>query len=203
MSGSLWPRRDAWLLVGAALAFSCSASSAQVTLRQLATAPPPPTPTVSAPVLARTIERIPEGTEVRVRLDEQLSSATATPGDTFSFSTDEDIRLADGSIIPAGYRGKGEVTEAHKKGMLGKAGELNVRLDYVRIGDVRVRLRANKSEEGQSSVTTTVVLTLLITPLFLMHHGHEVVFPKGQPIIAYVDEDKDVPFPIARPPKND
>ena len=102
-------------------------------------------PAVSAPVLERPLERIPEGTEVRVRLDEQLSSATSSSGDTFSISTDEDIRLADGAVIPSGYRGRGEVTAAHKKEMLGKAGEISVRLDYIRIGDVRVHLRAAKN----------------------------------------------------------
>ena len=140
---------------------------------------------------------------MKLRLEDQLSSASATAGDTFAISTDEEIRLPDGTVIPAGFRGKGEVTEAHKKGMLGKAGELSVRLDYVRIGDVRVHLRADKSAEGKNSVTTTVVLTLLITPLFLMHHGHEIVFPKGQLITGYIDQDTDIPLPIPEPPKGD
>ena len=79
------------------------------------TAPAPPL--TEAPPPARTSVRIPEGTEVRVQFDEQLSSATASSGDTFSISTDEDIRLSDGTIIRAGYRGKGEVTSADKNGL--------------------------------------------------------------------------------------
>ncbi|HEV2365762.1 MAG TPA: hypothetical protein VGS12_16350 [Caulobacteraceae bacterium] len=63
--------------------------------------------------------------------------------------------------------------------MLGKGGDLNVRIDYFRIGDTRVHLRANKGGEGGNTTTTTVVLRVLITPLFLMRHRHEVVFPKG------------------------
>ena len=137
---------------------------------------------------------------MRVRLEEQLSSATAAAGDTFSISTDEEIRLPDGTVIPAGYRGKGEVTEAHKKEMLGKAGDLSVRVDYIRTGDARVHLRAIKGGEGKDTVTTSVVLSLLLTPLFLMQHGHEVVFPKGSQITAYVDDDTDLPLPIAQPP---
>jgi hypothetical protein len=138
-----------------------------------------------------------------VRFEEELSSATAQAGDTFSISTDDEIHLDDGTVIPAGYRGKGEVSEAHKKEMLGKAGELKVSLDYVRIGDVRVHLRANKSGEGQNTLTTTIVLTVLLTPLFLMHHGHEIVFPKGTTVTAYVDEDTTIPLPVAPPPKAD
>jgi hypothetical protein len=191
----------------AAVALCSSSLSAQVTLRQIALpASPPPARTATpayVPMPTTGAERVPEGTEVAIRLDEPLSSATASAGDVFSISTDEDIRLADGMVIPAGYRGKGEVTAAHKKEMLGKAGELAIRLDYVRIGDVRLHLRAVKSVEGKSTLTTTLVLTLVVTPLFLMHHGHEVVFPKGQRIVAYVDDDAVIPFPIARPPVED
>jgi hypothetical protein len=168
--------------------------------------PPPQSAAHAAPTLPvsapRALVRIPEGTEVRVQLDEPVSSATASVGDTFSISTDEEIHLADGTVIPAGFSGRGEVTSAEKKGMLGKAGELSVRLEYIKIGDVHVHLRANKGEEGKSGVTTTIVLTVLLTPLFLMHHGHEVVFPQGQQLAAYVDEDADVALPIALPPRH-
>ncbi len=167
------------------------------------TAPAPPLTEAPAPPPARTSVRIPEGTEVRVQFDEQLSSATASSGDTFSISTDEDIRLSDGTIIRAGYRGKGEVTSADKNGMMGKAGQLNVRLIYMKIGDMRVRLRASKGEEGKNAVTSTVVLTVLFGPLGLIKHGHNIVIPKGQTMVAYVDDDADIPFPVAPPPRGD
>jgi hypothetical protein len=200
MSGLIRRGRWAWLTATATLSLTVSGVSAQ-TAAPLAPAQhaSPSSPAALPP----NSERIPEGTEVKVRFDEDLSSATAQAGDTFSISTDEDIRLDDGTVIPAGYRGKGEVSDAHKKEMLGKAGELKVRLDYVRIGDVRVHLRANKSGEGQNTLTTTIVLTVLLTPLFLMHHGHEIVFPKGTTVTAYVDEDTTIPLPIADPPKAD
>ena len=168
--------------------------------RPLAVPAPPLTET---PPPARTSVRIPEGTEVRVQFDEQLSSATASSGDTFSISTDEDIRLSDGTIIRAGYRGKGEVTSADKNGMMGKAGQLNVRLIYMKIGDMRVRLRASKGEEGKNAVTSTVVLTVLFGPLGLIKHGHNIVIPKGQTMVAYVDDDTDIPYPVAPPPRGE
>ncbi len=167
-----------------------------------------PTPAAApVPVLAaappKTLERIPEGTEVRVRLDDRLSSQTSVEGDEFTISTEEAIRLADGTVIPAGFRGRGEVVSAHKKEMLGKGGDLAVRIDYFRIGDTRVPLRANKGGEGGNTTGTTVVLTVLLTPLFLMHHGHEMVFPKGTPITAFVDNNTDIALPIPNPPAED
>jgi len=162
-------------------------------------------PSVPQPIVAvvNATEKLPEGTEIKVRLDQALSSATAVAGDTFAISTVEEIRLPNGTVIPAGYRGKGTVTAAEKRGMLGKAGQLDVSLDYVRIGEVRVHLRANKGGEGKSGVTTTIVLSLLITPLFLMHHGHEMVFPKGQVVTTYVDDDATIALPLAPAPKDD
>jgi hypothetical protein len=146
---------------------------------------------------------MPEGTEVQLRLGERLSSATAAVGDTFEIVSDEEITLADGTILPAGYSGRGEVTIAEKNGMLGKSGELGIRVNYLKVGTVRVHLRANKSGEGKSGVTNTVVVTLLFGPLGLLVHGHSIVYPKGQPITAYVDQDTQIDLPLAPPPRAD
>ena len=99
------------------------------------------------PAVARML-KVPEGAEVRVKLGERLSSATSAEGDTFSFVLEEPIELPDGSVVPAGYVGRGEVVQVDKAGMVGKPGQLNVRLEYLKIGSTHVRLRANKG--GQS-----------------------------------------------------
>ena len=56
-------------------------------------------------------------------------------GDTFEVVSDEEITLADGTILPAGYSGRGEVTIAEKNGMLGKSGELGIRINYLKCGN--------------------------------------------------------------------
>jgi hypothetical protein len=48
-------------------------------------------------------------------------------------------------------------------------------------------------------VGATVVLTVLITPLFLMHHGADLTYPRGQKITAFVDEDTKLAFPVTPP----
>ena len=132
-------------------------------------------------------------------MDDPLSSKTSSAGDMFAFRTTEAIRLSDGTVLPQGYRGRGEVTDVEKKGMLGKAGHLNIRLNYIKIGDVHLRLRRSTGAEGKSGVATTVALSLIVTPLFLMHHGADAIIPKGQTMTAFVDEDTDIPLPIALP----
>ena len=61
--------------------------------------------------------KVAEGTEVSIRFDEKLSSATNTEGDQFSVSLNEDIELPGGVVIKPGYRGKDEVTSAQKRAL--------------------------------------------------------------------------------------
>lgn len=158
-----------------------------------------PTPLTSP---ARLSIKIPEGTEIRIEIDDSLSSKTSSAGDMFAFRTTEAIHLPDGTVLAEGYRGRGEVTDVEKKGMLGKAGHLNVRLDYIRIGDVHMHLRRSTGVEGKSGVGTTVALALIVSPLFLMHHGAEAVIAKGQAMTAFVDEDTQIPNPPPAPSVN-
>lgn len=143
---------------------------------------------------------VPEGTELRIRFNERLSSATSSTGDRFSITLDEPVQLPGGFVIPAGYRGSGEVTVADKKGYMGKAGQLNVRLDYLRIGDTRLRLRASKGQEGKGAVGATIALTVLFGPLGLLKRGHDIEIQPGQSIVAYVDTPLTLSTPLPPAP---
>lgn len=154
---------------------------------------------VSAPAFAQTTVQVPEGTELSIRFDDNLSSGTSHEGDRFSISLAEDVTLADGTVLPAGLRGAGEVTHAQKKGMMGKPGELNVRFDYLKAGSNRIRLRGQKGAEGSARYGTTIALTVLFGPLGLIKHGKEVEIKSGQRLTAFVDQDSPVALPIAAP----
>jgi hypothetical protein len=153
------------------------------------------------PALAHaTPVKVPEGTEMLIRFNDSLSSGRNSEGDQFSITLDEDVKLPDGTVLKRGYRGKGEVTQAKRKGMMGQAGEMNVRLDYLKVGDTRIHLRANKGGEGEGAMGTTVVLTVLFGPLGLLKHGHDVEIKRGQTLTVYVDEDCSIDTPPSPPP---
>jgi hypothetical protein len=149
------------------------------------------------------IIKVPEGTEMIVRLNDNLSSGTSTEGDQFSISLQEPVRLSDGTVLKPGYRGRGEVMKAKKKGFAGQGGDLNIRINYIRIGDTRIRLRANKGGEGQGAMGATVALAVLFGPLGLLKHGHDIEIKSGQTITAYVDADAELDTPLASPPDID
>jgi hypothetical protein len=73
--------------------------------------------------------------------------------------------------------------------MMGKAGELSIRLEYLKSDDQRLRLRGNKRKEGEGKVGATVALTVLFGPIGLIKHGKNVDIPPGAPLTAYVDQD--------------
>lgn len=136
---------------------------------------------------------IEEGTEVRLRLLEPLSSATAQQGQRFNLELDDDVRIDDVVVVPLGSKAVGTVTHAKKRGFMGKGGDLNVSIDYMLVGDRRVRLRATSGKEGDDKVGATVALTILFGPLGLLKRGKDIVVNAGTPFTAYVDQTAKVP----------
>ena len=134
-----------------------------------------------------------EGTEVKLKFADDLSSKTANEGDPVNLILDEDIKVGDVVVAKAGCKAVGEVTNAKKAGMMGKAGELNMRLEHLTVGDEKVRLRGSKGKEGNGKEGTAVALTVLFGPIGLIKHGKNVEVKAGTPLTAYVDDDISLP----------
>lgn len=134
-----------------------------------------------------------EGTEVGLKFAQDISSKTAAEDDRVNFELAEELKVGDVIVAKAGTKAVGSVTHVKKAGMMGKGGELNVRLEYMKVGDSRVRLRANKGKEGEDKTGTTVALTILFGPIGLIKHGKNVEVKSGAPLKAFVDEDIRLP----------
>ena len=130
-----------------------------------------------------------EGTDVNLKFSQDLSSKTATDGDPVTLTLADDLMVGNIIVARAGSKAFGEVTNAKKSGMMGKAGELNLRLDYIKAGDVKIKLRGTKGKEGESGVTSTVVLTVLFGPIGLIKHGKNVEIKTGSALHAFVGDD--------------
>jgi hypothetical protein len=80
---------------------------------------------------------------------------------------------------------------------MGRAGKLEIVLDYVRLADIeKVAVRAVKDAKGGShtaGMTAGIVATGLLfwpaAPFFLFMHGHDITVPKGAEVTAYVNGD--------------
>jgi hypothetical protein len=130
-----------------------------------------------------------EGEDVDLQFAQDLSSKTAAEGDPVALTLVDDIKVDGVVVAKAGCKAVGEVSKAEHSGMMGKAGELSIRLDYLKVGDEKVKLRGTKGKEGESGVTSTVVLTVLFGPIGLIKHGKNVEIKQGQALHAYVADD--------------
>jgi hypothetical protein len=164
--------------------------------------PEPTSSTTAAPVniVPVGMSMLREGTDVPLKFAQALSSKTAAEGDPVAFVLDEDLKVGDVVVARAGSAAFGEVTNVKKSGMMGKAGELNVRLDYLKVGESKIRLRGTKGKEGESGTTGAIVLTVLFGPIGLIKHGKNIDIPQGAALKAYVADDNSLPAAPLLPP---
>lgn len=92
-----------------------------------------PAPAESAPPQPVSI-RVPAGTDLRIVLDQTISSQSAQAGDAFDASLIEPVVVRGQTVIPRDARVKGHVTHARASGRLSGVAEIALTLDSVQIG---------------------------------------------------------------------
>lgn len=193
-------------IVGGGSASTKTAASAQpATTPSVAAASPAavsPSALQAQPVAAPTQTPPPpntllDGTPVKVRLAENLSSETNKTGDQVSFEVTEEVDVDGVAVIPKGAKALATVTDAEPKRRMGRGGKLDVNIDSVRLADgEKAQLRAVKDTKGGGHVgamTGAMVGTAIVffpaAPLFLFMHGKSVEIPKGTEVTAFVQGD--------------
>jgi len=138
-----------------------------------------------------------EDTPVRLKLSRTMSSHDAKVDEKVDFEVVEDVKVGDVVVVQHGGMAIATVTEAKPKGRMGKAGKLNMNIDYVQLvsGD-KVPLTAVKGGKGgnhTAAMTGAIVATSILffpaAPFFLFMHGKDITIPKGTEITAYVAGD--------------
>jgi hypothetical protein len=136
-----------------------------------------------------------DGTPVKLRISQTVSSADAHLNDRVEFEVLEDIKVADTLIIPKGSIAWGTVTEAQPKRWAGRGGKLEIVMDSVRLSDgEKASLRATKEVKGgdhKAAMTVGIVasgvLFFPVAPLFLFVHGKDISIPKGTEVPTFIN----------------
>lgn len=139
-----------------------------------------------------------DGTPVKLRLSDTISSATAKQGQEVPFEVMEDIQVGGVTVLAKGSTAMGVVTEAEPRRSMGRAGKLNMTISYARLKDnEKVALRASSDNKGGShtgAMAGAMVATSLIiwpaAPFFLMMKGKDITIPQGTEITAFIDGDQ-------------
>ncbi|MFZ1131526.1 MAG: PEGA domain-containing protein [Terriglobales bacterium] len=175
---------------------NAQASGTPADSQQTAPAPPQQTADTSNFTSAKGFV-LEDATPVKLRLNRTVSSGDAKVGDTLDFEVLQDISVNNTLVIPKGGLAYATVTEAQSKRRMGRAGKLDINIDYVKLvtGD-KAALRAVKEVQGGShtvGMTAGIVATSLVffpaAPFFLFMHGKDISIPKGTEITAYVNGD--------------
>jgi len=93
---------------------------------------------------------VPVGTELDVRLQQSLSSATAQVEDRFEATTLVDLKQGDRTIIPAGSVMRGVVSSVTKTSRTERKGSLTLAFDQVRINNRDYPIRATVTQAIES-----------------------------------------------------
>lgn len=161
------------LLLGASLAASVAQAQPPVTDQA---APDPQT----APATGT----IPALTPVRIELLATLNSAISKIGEHFPIRLAEPIILPDGTTIPAGIMGQGDVVHAAKSRFGGKAGEMILAVRYLDWDGTKIPLRSLRltQSKGKDRGDTAFAVSMAgaaggIAAMFIT--GGEVNVPEG------------------------
>jgi hypothetical protein len=149
---------------------------------------------------------IPDGTKIRVRLEENLSSDSATLGQTVDFRVTQEVRIGDAIVVANGASATGSVVEVEQKRRLGRAGKLDFSIERVQMVDgnwLSVRYAPQKNHGKGNGITTGVLTAGLAVvfwpaaPLGLLVKGHDVVINKGRTYEVFADDSTYVANAVA------
>jgi hypothetical protein len=163
--------------------------------------PATPPPSAAEPVAASqsgALVTVPALTPVYLRIDAELTSKKSRTGDRFPIHIDEDVRVGDIVVIPAGSAGEGEVIHAAKSGAGGKAGELLIAARYVRVGGKEVRLRSlSLGASGRDRSDAALATAIVAGPIGLFVVGGVMTIPRDS--VASAKTAVEMQLPAAAP----
>ena len=151
--------------------------------------------TILAPMYGQIV--LPEGSRIRVRLDQSLSSGTAEEGQSVNLSVTEDVKVGDSVVVAQGATCVGTVVKAVPKRRMGRAGKLDFSIERVVSVDgtsIPLRYSPTKKEGGSEAVKTGVltgaaaVVFWPAAPVFLLMHGKDVTINKGVVVEVFTDQ---------------
>jgi len=138
-----------------------------------------------------------DGTPIKLRLSQTVSSADAHVNDRVEFEVLEDVMVNNVVVIQKGATALATVTEAVPKRRMARGGKLEIVMDSVRLVDgEKVALRAVKDGKGgghTGGMTIGIVAAAIVfwpaAPLFLLMHGKDITMPKGTDVPTFVNGD--------------
>lgn len=143
-------------------------------------------------VSAQQAVTIPIGTPVPSVTLDALSSKTSVKGDMVRLKTSDDIIVEGVVAIPAGTIATGQIADVRAKGAMGMSGRLLIRLLYLSIAGVTVRLSGAASDKASVSAGAVIATVATALPAFT---GRSASMPAGTSVSGMVERTASLPRP--------
>lgn len=136
-----------------------------------------------------------EGTPVPLVFAQSLSSKYAVVGHTVELQLASDLKVGDFIVARKGARALGTIVQGKEKQKRNHARFMEMRVDYLRVGDYRVLLGGEQTAKAKVSKDTVVAATILfgLSGYLWSQERKQFVIPEGAPLQAYVSEDIELP----------
>lgn len=134
---------------------------------------------------------LPAHTPVVIRCTETITTKNVVSGGEVNFAVVTDIRDTKGNIlVKAGTPVSAQISFTKTKGMVGRSGEITV-TDFhtTAVDGTYIPLSGSVSAKPDDKMTTSIVLSVLVCPLFLLMKGNEAQLNAGATKTSYTVSD--------------
>jgi hypothetical protein len=130
-----------------------------------------------------------DGTPIKLKFKQTVSSKTAEKNDPIEFEVAQDVIVGNAVVVAKGASAKGVVTDVRRSGMLGRKGKLEIAIKEVTlVSGERVALRGSK-EGGGGTAGGLIAVAAIVNPLALLFKGKNMTYEAGSEVGAFVDGD--------------
>lgn len=130
-------------------------------------------------------------TPIIIRCDETITTKDIMDGGTVNFSVLSDVKSSNGAVlITAGTPVTAIISFSSPKGMIGKSGTITISdFHTTAVDGTYVPLSSSISARPDDKMTTSIVLSVLICPLFLLMKGEDAQVSAGTTKTVYTVSD--------------
>lgn len=131
-----------------------------------------------------------QGTIIKLQSQNSIKSNKVEEGDELEFLVFEDIYVNSALVIKEGTRVKAYVESVEKSRSLGKEGYLKIQFTSTRaVDNTIIPLRSFGSITGEDKLTSSIAMSVVLSPLFLLKKGSQAKVNEGKVMKAYVTKD--------------
>ncbi len=126
-------------------------------------------------------------TPIIIRCDETITTNNIVNGSMVRFSVVRDVKSKNGNIlIKSGAPVTAQITFSKSKGMIGRSGEVTVSdFHTTAVDGTYIPLSGSVSAKPDDKMVLSIVLGVIVCPLFLLMKGEEAQLPVGATKTAY------------------